>query len=89
MSRKAHVTDHADRCACADCHRVAHYHTGAKDLTIRADRRARREDIIARAETFRRTGHYPECFRNGEAHCDDTGCAAARFVSRWGEGRRV
>lgn len=42
--------------------------------------RMQREDVIHRYETFRRTGHFPLCQSRG---CDETGCAAARLVSRW------
>lgn len=54
-------------------------------MTIRQDRKYRREDVQHRHDTFRRTGHFPDCARVG---CDDAGCAAARLVSRWDEGRR-
>lgn len=48
---------------------------------LRADQKYNREHVQRRHDTFRRTGHFPECA--GYGGCDDSGCAAARFVSRW------
>lgn len=49
-------------------------------VTEARDAAQRRENVIHRYETFRRTGHFPLCASRG---CDETGCAAARLVSRW------
>lgn len=38
--------------------------------------------IQERYDMFQRTGHYPDCVKLG---CDRSGCAAARFVTRWNE----